>query len=185
MFLFIYMVTCYSYWGTLFLKCLGGVRVGSVVAVRVVVVVGAGVWGLEGVVSPGILAGIMGTTGPETQQSLLFVWSDLDLAKHLFDSIQWILIEGRLLHVEAQHKTKHHFAEPQYSLTVSIVKHFYFVGFHFHCYSSREDVLYTPTLNIKPSEIIIISIAGIVYFTLYSIVLSTFRISPIGNLQWQ
>lgn len=54
----------------------------------------------------------------------------------------------------------------------TIVKHF-----HFHCYSSSEActnkrIIYTPRLNIKPSEIIIISIVGIVYFTLfyYSIV---------------
>lgn len=111
---------------------------------------GGGTRSVQSVVSLGILEGIMGTTGPETQQPLLFVWSDIDLAKHLFDSIQWFLIKGRLLHVEAQHETTHHFAEPQYSLTVSIVEHFYLVIFHFHCYSSSEAcsnrrIIYTET----------------------------------------
>lgn len=63
-------------------------------AVKVVVVVGAGVWGLAReacrvlFVSPGILEGVMGTTGPETQQSLIVCMIDIDLAKHLFDSFQ-------------------------------------------------------------------------------------------------
>lgn len=160
------MVTCFSYWETLFLKCFRWSQ--------------GGVWGLhekragwytwrynENHWTGDAAVSIVCMIRPRLHQTPVWFYSMISYQRSI--------------------ASRRGSARNDAPLRRTIVKHF-----HFHCYSSSEACtnrrfIYTPRLNIKPSDIIIISTVGIVYFTLlhYSIVLPTFRISPLGNLQWQ